>query len=731
MKIFLDNYKINKMAKEKRYDLDKKNNFLFEIQNFNYLPKLKEISKTIFSPEFYKKFFSYESTQVIYCINKLKLIIDKNNNKNDKILKIIENIDIILKIVGFIFISNQSSSLIKCFFEFIESLIKYYIKEKHIFNDIEINILLNILCDKLINSNNLLAANANDLIFQLYNLIGDNKTYMMLVHLIKYKNNKLKNKIIDILLKIYEKRNIDNNIISKSLKNIISLYFESDITIKNKVIIILKKIYTVLDKSDFVESFKSLPSQRKEEIIIKILDEENIKDFKEKVNINEVNTHKKHINSEQKKIVNKSKKGNNLVNKNIFMKVTNRKHNNTNILNYKEDIIINNDYNSIDKNKHHVKNYNSNIINNITKNCNTSKNKKGAFLNNSVCHRKINKKNNLNKNNEIKNEINNNKIKKNLNITYNNIIPNIKVLNTNNLKNSKNDNYNNINDTKNEKINDNKGKLTEEELDELLSSLYSTTQIDDGKKKMECIINIHDKIYSDYSSNSNVIIKNSDKIIDILINTIKKYFEKISNDIISLKYLTNAFCLICNIKELLSNISYEIEEKLINLIFYVVLFNNLKDMGEKKEGLNIWRSYNSIFLRIIENCNHTNTINILIKQIVNNKDKNSKYNEYYIRCLEIIIHRMKDIYNKINVSKILYEINEILIDLNITEEKLKDINESNIIHIIKKLIFSIINIKKDFNKDYNEFINNIINGKDETNNIIKFLINGYLNNLNV
>ena len=732
LKIFLDNYKINKMAKEKRYDLDKKNNFLLEIQNFNFLAKLKEISKTIFSPEFYKKFFSYDSTQVIYCINKLKLIIDKNNNKNDIILKIIENIDIILKTIGFIFISNQSSSLIKCFFEFIESLIKYYIKEKHIFNDIEIKILLNILCDKLINSNNLLAANANDLIFQLYNLIGDNKTYMMLVYLIKYKNNKLKNKIIDIILKIYEKRNIDNNIISKSLKNIISLYFESDITIKNKVIIILKKIYTVLDKSDFIESFKSLPSQQKEEIIIKILGEENIKDFKEKVNINEVKRHKRHINSEQKKIVNKSKKGNNLLNKNIFMKVTYRKHNNTNILNYKEDIIINNDYNSIDKNKYHVKNYNSNIKNKINKNySNTSKKKKGVFLNNSVCHRKMNKNNNLNKNDEIKNEINNDKIKKNLNITYNNIISNIKVLNTNNLKNSKNDKHNNINDTKIEKINDNKGKLTEEELDELLSSLYSTTQIDDGKKKMECIINIHDKIYSDYSSNSNVIIKNSDKIIDILINTIKKYFEKISDDIKSLKYLTNAFCLICNIKELLSNISYEIEEKLINLIFYVVLFNNLKDMGEKKEGLNIWRSYNSIFLRIIENCNHTNTINILIKQIAKNKDKNSKYNEYRIRCLEIIIHRMKDIYNKINVSKILFEINKMLIDLNITEEKLKDINEYNIIPIIKKLIFSIINIKKDFNKDYNEFINNIINGKDESNNIINFLINGYLNNLNV
>ena len=41
--IFLANYKIKKGMKEKRYENDKKSNFYFEVQNFDYLPKINEL----------------------------------------------------------------------------------------------------------------------------------------------------------------------------------------------------------------------------------------------------------------------------------------------------------------------------------------------------------------------------------------------------------------------------------------------------------------------------------------------------------------------------------------------------------------------------------------------------------------------------------------------------------------------------------------------------------------
>jgi hypothetical protein len=309
-------------------------------------------------------------------------------------------------------------------------------------------------------------------------------------------------------------------------------------------------------------------------------------------------------------------------------------------------------------------------------------------------------------------------------------IKNKNIKNIKNVKNTKKEENIDIDDfdLKIEKINGDKNQLNEEELNNLLSSFIDAMKKDDQKKKMECIIDIHDKIYSNYSLNEDVIKQNIDKIIDIMIIIIKLLLEKISQDINSLKYLTNAFSLICNIKNLLSNISYQIEEKLINLIFYILLLKNLKDIGDKKEGLIIWRSYNSILLRIVDYCNPINTIVILIKNMINSEEKNLKNNEYYIRCLEIFIHRMKDIYCKIDVPKLLIEINNIFILHNITEEKIQSkkiaVREFNIITIIKKLILSIVNMEKGkFIIHYNEFVNNIINGKDENNNYIKFLIN--------
>ena len=37
IKVFLESYKLNKTLKEKRYEIDKSNNFLFEIHNFQYI----------------------------------------------------------------------------------------------------------------------------------------------------------------------------------------------------------------------------------------------------------------------------------------------------------------------------------------------------------------------------------------------------------------------------------------------------------------------------------------------------------------------------------------------------------------------------------------------------------------------------------------------------------------------------------------------------------------------
>ena len=731
-KIFLDIYKINKSAKEKRYEMDKKNNYLFEKNNFQFLKKIKEISKTIFSPEFYNKLFSSDLEQIIFCINQLKNAIDKSN-KSEEASKIVENIDIIFKIIGYVFNSNQSSSLVKNFFEFSDSLIDYYTKESICFNIVESNILINVFCDKLIFSNSKLSNIAYDLILKLSTLIGNNKSIILLSHLITHKSNKLKNKIIDIISTIYEKSDLDNNTMAKTVKNLLNLYFESDLAIKNKLIMLLKKIYSKFGEELFYDSIKMLPSKQKEEINIKIMNK-NENNMKEKTPNKIIRNKRRITNSEQKrKIDNKSKIGeksdgksdrnNNFINNN---QVINRKLNNINLTIFQTNKIVNISLNEV-KNKGHQKNYSFIIKDKINKDI-ISKIRKEKNICNSVRHKNI--ENNSNLNDSIKISANH---RKNNSVIKRNIKNNNKIII--NLKNNYNSNIININSEKpKSKI---KGKILNEKnnLEELLQSLYESSKFDEPKKKMECIINVHDLIYTNFSSNKSILIDKVDIIVNSLVNTIKKYFELISTDIISLKYLTNTFFLICSKKDLLCNMSFEAEEKLISLILYIVTFKNLKNMGESNEGLLIWRSYNSIMLRIIEYCNPTYTINAFIKQIVNNKESNTNYNEYCSRCLQIISNNMKEIYDKIIICDILMEVNNYFVNFNINAEKLLDKNmgDMNPLFVVKKLFCDIVKFKKEkIYEDYNHFINNSIKDSDNKVNgtsLIKLLIDETLKNV--
>ena len=734
-KIFLHNYKLNKLLKIKRYENDKKNNFLFEIHNFDYLPKLKEISKTIFVNEFYKNICSYEPNQVIYCINQMKDIIEKKNNKNDNIVKLIENFDIVLKILGYIFFINQSSSLLKNFYEFIECYINYYEKENINFNDIESNILLNIFCDKLIFSNSQLASKSDELIFKLSDYIGFNNAFMILSNLIKYKNSKLKNIIIDVIIKIYEESNIEYNIITKSLKNIVNLYLENDLNFKNKLIELLQKIYSNLGEKDFNEYIKHFSFQQKEELLSNIIESEKKNNLKD--NIKNIRS----SNSEQKRIIYKSQ-----IRKNPKLNIEKENYNEL-----KTERRINKETNSTSRpksnitNRSHSKNNNKNYIK-----CNTplliNKSKKHKISNYnqknnqniSIKDRKINISINtsininIKKNKKIKNS-NNSIVKRNLNKIYIKTSPNKVIYNLKSIKIKTNEN-NNLNDISFEEIKKNNNISNNDKIKDILYSIYKLTKFESPKNKMECIVNIHDNIYSKYSLNKDIIIPKIDIIMDSLINSIRNYLENITKDIISLKYLTNTFSLICSIKEILKNISLDTQNKLVNLILDIVLYNDLKELGKKNEGLIIWKSFNSIMIRIINFCNPTNTISILIRQIINNKDNNIKYNEYCIRCLAIITNKMKDIYKEINVPEILFEINKFLVHFNINEEIIKseNINENDEFFTLKNLVSSIALFKKEsIYNDYIIYINNKINGQDGImqNNLIKLLIDNSINNM--
>ena len=757
--VFLPNYKFKSGEKEKRLEIDLRNNFLFEIQNFDYLKKIKESTKKVFSPEFHKQIFSMDIPEVISSINKLKYILEKKGNNDDEenLFNLINNVDIVLKILGYALSANQSSSLIKNFFEFSETLINYYEKESIMFNDIESNILLNIFCDKLLNNNVQLTNYSNNLITKLTEMIGENKIFMMLIHLIQYKIVKLRYKIIDIIIKIHSNSNIDNSTLSKTLINIINLWFESDHNIKNKIKAMIKKIYISLGKSEFKSIIKYLTDKQKDEVFLKILDEDEnniyeiLNNEEDKINFKRSRSVcRRPVKTEQNNLI----KPNNTrmsvkkdKNKSTILEIyselkgndkTNRRKNND-LISDKKKLNYNNTTNTKNiiamkaKNKNNLDKNDKNSLN-IKKN-NVNKDIKGNRNNNilkteSTLLPSLNRSQILD-NKKILTKIKNNKsnMKNNMKI---NIENNNKTNNKGNKINTNTDiNINQINNKANNLIKqnktDNSNALTNQKLKSLLNSLYESLDDEGVKRKMILINNIHEAIFLNFLKNKEIILENSNLIISTFINITKKYFENIEKEIMPLKLLTNSLSSICSIKELLSNIAYEVEKNLIELIFYVVLYKDLNIMGKNKEGLTIWKNYNSIMLRTIDYCYPLNTIKIIVDKIINNNSKKQKYIEFCIRCLELMTQNMKEICDKISVSDLLYIINNFLLEYNQNQKIQKQkIIGANIIGTFKELVCEMANIRGEkIIEDYYDFMNIQNNNfeEEERDKNIKLWIN--------
>ena len=184
-KLFLPNYKIKKGIKEKRYEKDKKNNLYSELQNFDYLPKIQEYFKNIFTNDFIIKFFSNDLRWINSSISQLKIYLDESLNLNSEgnFNKLIDNLDLILKVIASKIFNNHTASIIKTYFIFADTLINIYKIRKYTFNDTEINILLNTFVDKLTNSNLILKETAGNLIWFLNDQIEPAKTFITLIHL--------------------------------------------------------------------------------------------------------------------------------------------------------------------------------------------------------------------------------------------------------------------------------------------------------------------------------------------------------------------------------------------------------------------------------------------------------------------------------------------------------------------------------------------------------------------
>ena len=283
------------------------------------------------------------------------------------------------------------------------------------------------------------------------------------------------------------------------------------------------------------------------------------------------------------------------------------------------------------------------------------------------------------------------------------------------------------NNNSNKKENKNERKpnnllLNKEELLKILHTLLNNEE-----EIVSSILDVHNLVYKNFNFNKDIIMKNKDIIFQSFIDIIQKFLSKEKTDIKILKYLTNILCKICGLKELIHSISLKTHINLINMIFFFVLYEEKNRLEEDEEGIIVWKNFNSIMLRIIDYCNNTENICILIQLItLNIKEDKQKLSEYGSRCLGLINQTIKDKHNQLKINEILKEIHLFLVEYEIKHPNLEFNNkrEKNIIESISGLVKELVKAKKESIMDeYNKDIEII--GKND-----KYIINWIKDELN-
>ena len=329
--VFLLNVKVIP-TKAKRYDKDKKTKFNLETLNKDYFIKLKEQCKGLFTEIFAKKIFSDDFRKQVEAFKDMKGQIDKKIN----IPIYLDNLDLILKIIGIKILNNLNPTLMKNFFEFLDSLYQVLIENKYKTNDTEANIIISLLIDKLSLNNNTLREHLLLLLNKYIEYMDTNKIMVTVINIALNKNNKIKTDILDLTIDLVsqDKLNISTKTYAKLLCRFLPFY---ENVIRTKTLSLFQEIYNNIreelwnmieisekDKEFLEENLcvddneeereEEDDEQENEEINNEIETKEKVEDK------NEINLSEKNETSEENKKGNKdSEKGKIVANKNGFL----------------------------------------------------------------------------------------------------------------------------------------------------------------------------------------------------------------------------------------------------------------------------------------------------------------------------------------------------------------------------------------------------------------------------
>ena len=271
---------------------------------------------------------------------------------------------------------------------------------------------------------------------------------------------------------------------------------------------------------------------------------------------------------------------------------------------------------------------------------------------------------------------------------------------------------------------------TEKDLLNNLKKLYAKNE----SEQLSSIILIHEIIYQKYQENKKILIPNIDKIIKTFIQVLHGILieKELKNIPVKFtRYLTTVLLKIASNQELISHISYKVLSEITNeLLNYLLIqgFDKIKDKQE--EGNIIFKSINSTMLRIIENCNKTDIILVLLDIIKKHqKGGNKKISNLAVKCLLKATENINKIINNLDLKKILNEMHLIVYNyLQLYPElKNKQSTDDIILKFIRNFINNIVKIKEH---DIWNIYNDSIKKSDKEDKYIIYWIKSCLDNIN-
>ena len=669
--IFSPNYEINNSKKEKflRYEADKKINFdIKEMVNSKKIYNIKNYAQNILAYDFIQNIFNDDIENTILYLSKLNKLINNTilNNDEETIQKIIDNLDIFLKILSPQLSKFKNDSLFKTFFIFIYSIIKLSMIINYIFNETEIALILNILCDKLNNNKKIIKETSYNLILFLSKQ-SENKSFIVILSkLLKYQKFQNILEMIKIIDNACQKNKYNKEIMNEIIEDISKIYFYHFYNYENKkneiILHLLNKIFDSIG-NQFWEKCIFLSNEKKE-ILSK-----NMLEFKN----NEKN--------QEDKLENIDENDNDLILINKIINLSSNINKNKLYANYKTDI----------------------YKGNTNRRCPIIK-----YISN----------NNLKEGNKLNKIIKRNKTSDNLKIFH---TPR-EILSKYSSNNISLEQKNLINEEKNQ----NQEKIIENKLLNALNKIY----LENSNESIiiNACLELYNLIYTNYIKYKNIIINNIDNILDIIIKKINTLFENFIKEIKIIKIIFNTIYKLFLIENITKNISFKTHQKLLLLLITSLTNKNFNIISEKNpDNINIninilqteknkiikdckiiSETINSIKGIIAKNLDITNNILIIINIINNNRKKSFKIIEYSISFLFSVIKNMKEKYSSLKINLI---INEIQILMNIIEHeeknlKIKITNKESIIKVIKSLIFEIVKYRKEEILDIQKNIEN-------------------------